>query len=147
MSRQLRLIGCGDTSSQGNNGDSVHYRTFSQQLDHKRGIRRFAEGSGIEMMETVQSTYQPQLHQVTSGFYMDIATDLNKFLAVKFPCSGVPFFVNWCTSFRKLLEDMLKETPASRVPKASEVWERLKEMVEVLGTKRHCELERYYNYK
>ncbi len=90
------------------------------------------------MMETVQSTYQPQLHQVTSGFYMDIATDLKKFLAVKFPCSGVPFFVNWCTSFRKLLEDMLNETPASR-PKASEVWERLKEMAEALGTKPHCE--------
>jgi serine/threonine protein kinase len=77
-------------------------------------------------------------HQFSSGFYMDIATNLDEFLTVKFPCSGVPFFLDWCSSFCKLLKVMLNETPANR-PKASEVWEHLKDMVESLGAKPHCE--------
>ena len=77
-------------------------------------------------------------HQISSGFYMDIATNVNDFLTNKFPCSGVPCIVDWCTRFCKLLKDMLNQTPANR-PKASEVWEGLKEMVDCLGAKPHCE--------
>ena len=69
---------------------------------------------------------------------MDIATNVNDFLTNKFPCSGVPCIVDWCTRFCKLLKDMLNQTPANR-PKASEVWEGLKEMVDFLGAKPHCE--------
>jgi serine/threonine protein kinase len=77
-------------------------------------------------------------HQISSGFYMDISTNLDAFLTLRFPCSGVPFFLDWCTSFYKLLKAMLDETPSNR-PKASGVWEDLKEMVESLGAKPHCE--------
>jgi serine/threonine protein kinase len=77
-------------------------------------------------------------HQISSGFYMDIATNLDQFLTDMFPCSGVPFFFNWCSSFCKLLKVMLNETPTDR-PKASKVWEHLKDMVESLGAKPHCE--------
>ena len=77
-------------------------------------------------------------HQISSGFYMDIATELDKFLTDKFPCSSVPFFFNWCSSFCKLLKVMLNKDPTNR-PKASEVWEHLKDMVESLGAKPHCE--------
>jgi serine/threonine protein kinase len=85
---------------------------------------------------------QPSLkHQISSGFCMEIATNLDEFLTVKFPCSGFPFIVDWCTLFYKLLKDMLNPTPANR-PKASEVWEDLKEMVESRGAKPHCEDQR-----
>ena len=77
-------------------------------------------------------------HQISSGFYMDIATELDKFLTDKFPCSGVPFFFKWCSSFCKLLNVMLNRDPTNR-PKASEVWEQLRDMVESLGAKPHCE--------
>ncbi|XJO75002.1 hypothetical protein BDV3_002728 [Batrachochytrium dendrobatidis] len=77
-------------------------------------------------------------HQISSGFYTDITKNLDKFLTDKFPCSGAPFFLDWRTNFCKLLKVMLNETPANR-PKASEVWECLKEMVESLGAKPHCE--------
>jgi serine/threonine protein kinase len=77
-------------------------------------------------------------HQISSGFYMDIATNVDDFLTNKFPCSDVPFIVDWCTRFCQLLKDMLNQTPGNR-PKASEVWEGLKEMVDSLGAKPHCE--------
>lgn len=77
-------------------------------------------------------------HQIKTDMYKDISKDLDKFLTDKFTCSGVPFFFNWTSSFHKLLKEMLNETPDNR-PKASAVWEHLKDMVESLGAKPHCE--------
>ena len=76
-------------------------------------------------------------HHISTNFNSDIVTNLDAFLAEKFPCSGVPFFLNWCTSLCGLLKLMLKENPTDR-PKASEVWNTLQAMVESLGVKPHC---------
>jgi hypothetical protein len=67
-------------------------------------------------------------HQIKSGLYMDIATNLDQFLIDKFPCSDVPFFYNWC-SYCKLHKIKLNEAPNNNRLNASEIWEHLKDMV------------------
>ena len=84
---------------------------------------------------TGQGSLKQHIH---SKLLSDIVTDLDNFLTSKFDRPGVPFIVDWCTRFRKLLRNMLDKDPASR-PKASHVWEDCKEMVECLGAKPHCD--------
>lgn len=76
-------------------------------------------------------------YQMRSGNFMDIASRLEEFLADNFPFGYSARMDGWTQSFRALLKDMLDESPSNR-PKASEVWARLKEMVESIGGEPHC---------
>ena len=76
--------------------------------------------------------------EFTSGLFMDITKSLNDFLAKKFPTLNNSTMDDWNNRFQTLIRSMLHEAPENR-PKASEVWEKAKEMVESLGAKPHCE--------
>ena len=76
--------------------------------------------------------------EFTSGFYVDITKSLDDFLAKKFPILNNSIMDDWNKRFQSLIRSMLDVAPENR-PKASEVWEKAKEMVESLGAKPHCE--------
>jgi serine/threonine protein kinase len=78
--------------------------------------------------------------EISSGFYMDIREKLDDTLKKYFPFKKEEKYADlnrWIESFRGLLKNMLQTLPENR-PKAPEVWEKLKEMVEILGAKPHC---------
>jgi serine/threonine protein kinase len=77
-------------------------------------------------------------HQFSSGIYSNITRDLDNFFKKKFPILDIPTVDEWNSRFQDLLQKMLKLAPENR-PKASEVWEQLRELVEYLGVKPHCE--------
>ena len=76
--------------------------------------------------------------ELTSGLFVDITKSLDDFLAKKFPILNNPIMDDWNKRFQSLIRSMLDVAPENR-PKASEVWEKTKEMVESLGAKPHCE--------
>ena len=73
-----------------------------------------------------------------TGFYLDIIQDLDAFLAKKFPVLNSFIIDDWSKNFQSLIKSMLNAKPENR-PKASELWEKVKEMVEYLGAKPHCD--------
>ncbi|KAI3643200.1 hypothetical protein MP228_012755 [Amoeboaphelidium protococcarum] len=77
--------------------------------------------------------------EFTSGFYMYITQRLDDLLAKKFPILNNSTMDEWSNRFQSLIRIMLDIAPESR-PKASEVWDKVKEMVESLGAKPHCEV-------
>ncbi|KAJ3402206.1 hypothetical protein HDV05_008665, partial [Chytridiales sp. JEL 0842] len=73
-----------------------------------------------------------------SGIFADIKRDFDGFMETNFPIAGTPGRVMWTSSFRQLITSMLHDSPQQR-PKASEVWEHVKEMVKSFSGKPHCE--------
>jgi serine/threonine protein kinase len=74
----------------------------------------------------------------TSGFFVDITKSLDDFLEKKFAILHYSIMDDRNKHFQSLIRSMLDVAPENR-PKASEVWEKAKEMVEYLGAKPHCE--------
>jgi hypothetical protein len=76
--------------------------------------------------------------EFTSEFYVEITKSLDEFLEKKFPIWNNSIMGDWNRRFQSLIRSMLEFASENR-PKASEYWEKAKEMVESLGAKPHCE--------
>ena len=110
-----------------------------EQFDGKVGRKGDIFSLGLVFVELVLLFFgQRSLkEEFTSGFYVDITKSLNDFLAKKFPMLNNSIMDDWNKRFQSLIRSMLDVAPENR-PKASEVWEKAKEMVESLGANPHC---------
>lgn len=77
--------------------------------------------------------------EFTSGFYVDITKSMDDFLAKKFPILNNSIMDDWNKRFQSLIQSMLDIVPENR-PKASEVWEKVIEIMDTLGAIPHCEV-------
>jgi hypothetical protein len=111
-----------------------------EQLDGKAERKSDIFSLGLVFVEIALFFYgQKWLKQdFISGFFVDITNCLDEFLAKKFPIVNHLIMDGWNRRFQSLVRSMLDVAPENR-PKASEVWEKAKEMVELLGAKPHCE--------
>lgn len=127
--------------------ESVEFQDYRAYFPPEQYISKFGRKGDVFSMGLIfievgllmlgQSTLK---HQIPSGVYIDIVKDLNGFLIANFPCLGGTSTSNsWCTSFQKLLTNMLNEVPANR-PRASQVFDQLREIVTSLGAAPHCEI-------
>ncbi len=111
-----------------------------EQFDGKVGRKGDIFSLGLVFVELALLFFgQKSLkEEFTSGFYVDITKSLDDFLAKKFPILNNSIMDDWNKRFQSLIRSMLDVAPENR-PKASEVWEKAKEMVESLGATPHCE--------
>jgi serine/threonine protein kinase len=111
-----------------------------EQFDGKVGRKGDIFSLGLVFVELALLFFgQKSLkEEFTSGFYVDITKSLDDFLAKKFPLLNNSIMDDWNKRFQSLIRSMLDVAPENR-PKASEVWEKAKEMVESLGAKPHCD--------
>ncbi|KAJ2991292.1 hypothetical protein HDV02_003862 [Globomyces sp. JEL0801] len=111
-----------------------------EQLDRKVGRKGDIFSLGLVFVELALLFFGGKSleDEFTSGFYLDITKRLPDFLAKKFPLFNNTIMDEWNKCFQSLMRSMLDITPENR-PKASEVWQKVKEMVESLGVKPHCE--------
>jgi serine/threonine protein kinase len=70
--------------------------------------------------------------------YMEITRNLDSFLVKKFPQKKSRIMNGWNERFQSLIKKMLDIDPKNSY-KASQVWEKAKEMVEFIKGKNHCE--------
>jgi serine/threonine protein kinase len=111
-----------------------------EQFDGKVGRKGDIFSLGLVFVELALLFFgQKSLkEEFTSGFYVDITKSLDDFLAKKFPILNNSIMDDWNKRFQSLIRSMLDVALENR-PEASEVWEKVKEMVESLGAKPHCE--------
>jgi serine/threonine protein kinase len=111
-----------------------------EQFDGKVGRKGDIFSLGLVFVELALLFFgQKSLkEEFISGFFVDITKSLDDFLAKNFPILNNSIMNDWNKHFQTLIRSMLDVAPENR-PKASEVWEKAKEIVESLGAKPHCE--------
>jgi serine/threonine protein kinase len=129
-----------DKNSKSVKVQGTHAYLPPEQFDGKVGRKGDIFSLGLVFVELALLFFgQKSLkEEFTSGFYVDITKSLDDFLAKKFPILNNPIMDDWNKRFQSLIRSMLDVAPENR-PKASEVWEKAKEIVESLGAKPHCE--------
>jgi serine/threonine protein kinase len=129
-----------DKNSKSVKFQGTHAYLPPEQFDGKVGRKGDIFSLGLVFVELALLFFgQKSLkEEFTSGFYVDITKSLDDFLAKKFPILNNYIMDDWNKRFQSLIRSMLDVAPENR-PKASEIWEKVKEMVESLGAKPHCE--------